>query len=313
MVRRFEAEENRKFKPLYWLAVIAVILLWILAFKLYFDRYEYLHPEITWAIPGLDREIVAVKGVLLWKEVPLLASASGVVSYPQGTGPVRVARGSVVAKITYGAKAYDMKAYQQGYFVAGIDGLESSWRYSELWPGTDALPEPRKINPIKNGMVMGKGQPIGKLIEQPQELRFIGYSNVVGNMPEQIKGKMLKVKMDGVDTVSAAEIRVSSKIGHKVKLYLTLPWFQPETIMSRKYTLIIEAGRTEGAMIPERAVMDRDGTIGVYLVRGSRVVFKTVEGKTADNGKFLITKGISVGDAIVEDAATAREGRIQLW
>jgi hypothetical protein len=28
---------------------------------------------------------------------------------------------------------------------------------------------------------------------------------------------------------------------------------------------------------------------------------------------FIITAGVSVGDAVVEDASTAREGRIQLW
>jgi hypothetical protein len=132
-------------------------------------------------------------------------------------------------------------------------------------------------------------------------------------MSGQIKNETLKVKMDGVDTVSTAEIRVSMKTGRRTKLYLTLPWFQPEVVLSRKYTLIVEAGMTEGAMVPNSAVMKRKESLGVYMVRGSRVVFKPVEGKPADNGKFLVTKGISVGDAIVEDASTAREGRIQLW
>src|SRR5690606_22830882 len=118
-----------------------VIAVWIWAFKLYFDRYEYLHPEITWAIPGIDVELVKISGVLLWKEVPLPASAEGVVTYPQGTGPVRVSRGSVVARITSGNKASDVKAYQQGYFVAALDGKENSWRYSEIWPGFQPLPQ----------------------------------------------------------------------------------------------------------------------------------------------------------------------------
>ena len=49
------------------------------------------------------------------------------------------------------------------------------------------------------------------------------------------------------------------------------------------------------------------------MVRGARVVFIPVEGRKLANDKFLVTKGITVGDAVVEDAATAREGRIQLW
>lgn len=313
MVRRYEAEERRSFKPLYWFAVIAIVAIWIWAFKLYFDRYEYLHPEITWAVPGMDSEIIKINGVLLWKEIVLPAPASGVVSYPQGGGPVRVARGSVVARISSGGAVKEIKAYQQGYFVAGTDGEESSWRYSGLWPGTDVLPEPGKFTRIKEGIVVGAGQPVGKLVEQPQELRFIGYSDIVGDLNEQIKRKKIKVKMDGDDTLSVAELRISSGAGHRVKLYLTLPWFQPSAVTSRKYSLIVEAGRTEGAMIPESALLEKDGTKGVYLVRGSRVVFKAVEGKPVDNNKYLVTKGISVGDAVVEDASTAREGRIQLW
>ncbi len=313
MVRRFEAEERRSLRPLYWIAVITVIALWVLAFKLYFDRYEYLHPEITWAVPGIDTQLVKIGGVLLWKEVPILAEVAGIVSYPQGTGPVRVPRGAVIAKIAYGSKVKYLKAYQQGYFIAGIDGLESSWRYSEIWPGTDNLPESRGLVKMKDGMLIGKGQPVGKLIEQPQELRFVGYSDVVGNMSDQIKNKKLKVKMDEGDTGSTADIRVSMKMGHKVKLYVTLPWFRPENLLSRKYTLVIEAGRTEGAVVPDSALLEKDGIKGVYLVRGSRVVFSLVEGKPVDNGKFLITKGVSVGDAVVEDAKMAREGRIQLW
>jgi len=234
MVRRFEPDEPRRFNPMYWLMVFLVIIIWIWAFKLYFDRYEYLHPEITWAIPGIDVELVEISGVLLWKEVPLPASAEGIVTYPQGTGPVRVSRGSVVAKITSGNRAYEVKAYQQGYFVAALDGKEQTWRYSEIWPGFQTLPEPGALNRLKNGLLVGKGQPVGKLIEQPQELRFIGYSRILGNMAEQIKNKKLLVKMDGVDTVSAADIRVSTKADNKIKLYLTLPWFQPESSPFKK-------------------------------------------------------------------------------
>lgn len=313
MVRRFDPVEPRRFKPMYWLLVFLVIALWIWAFKLYFDRYEYLHPEITWAIPGIDVELVKINGVLLWKEVLIPASAEGIVTYPQGTGPVRVARGAVIAKITSGNRVSKVKAYQQGYFVAGHDGMENVWRYSEIWPGFQPLPEPGRLNRLKDGLLVGKNQPIGKLIEQPQELRFIGYSKILGNMPEQIKNKKLKVKMDGVDTSSAAEIRVSSKRDNKIKLYLTLPWFQPELVLSRKYTLIVEAGRTEGALVPRTSIIERDGRSGVYMVRGSRVVFVPVWGKRVENNMFIITEGVSVGDAVVENASTAREGRIQLW
>lgn len=313
MVRRFEPDGTRRSGPIYWLMVLFVLAAWIWAFKLYFDRYEYLHPEITWAVPGIDVETVRMDGVLLWKEVPIRAPTEGIVSYPQGTGPLRVSRGAVIAKVTSGGRVSQIKAYQQGYFIAGIDGMEDTWRYSALWPGFRPLPEPGQLTRIRDGMLVGKSQTVGKMIEQPQELRFIAYSNLSGNMVEQIKNKKLRVKMDGVDTVSAADVRVSTREGRKVKLYLTLPWFQPEAVLSRKYTLIVEAGRTEGALVPISSVTEKEGITGVFTVRGSRVVFVPVTGKKAENNTFIVTKGISVGDAVVESASSAREGRIQLW
>lgn len=314
MVRRFKPEKKKRFRPLYWLFVLAVIVVWVLAFKAYFQRYEYLHPDVTWAVPGVENDTETVSGVLLWTEQVLAAPAAGAVTYPQGRGPVRVAKGAVVARVRAGGRNVDVKTAQQGYFVAGVDGLENSWRYADLWPGTELLPQTKLLTLIAEGASVAAGQPIGKLIPQPQDLRFIGYAMVMGNLARQIKGKSLKVKMDAEDTVSAATIRVYNELpGGKVKLHLTLPWFQPSIVLSRNYNLIIEAGSMEGAVVPYSALLEKNGEAGIYLVRGSRVVFKAVEGKYIGDGKYLVLKGVSVGDAVVEDASAAREGRIQLW
>lgn len=314
MVRRYKPERKKRLRPLYWLNVAIVILLWIWGFRLYFERYDFLHPEITWAAPGIDEELVAVEGALLWKEVVLISPADGTVTYPQGSGPVRVGKGAVVAVVRSGSGTSQIKAYQQGYFAAGVDGSEDKWKYSELWPGSEPLPAAGPLELIENGAQVARGQPVGKLAEQPQELRFIGYTKIAGNMERQINNKRLKVKMDEEDTVSTAAIRVHNEMADgRVKLYLNLPWFQPSLLLSRGYRLVIEAGSVEGAVVPKSALLRKNGIMGVYIVRGSRVLFNQVEGKTIEGGKFLVTKGLSVGDAIVEDASTAREGRVQLW
>lgn len=314
MVRRYTPDVKKRLRPLYWLMVAAVILLWIWGFRLYVRRYDFMHPEVTWAVPGIEVELVAVDGALLWKEEMLLSPADGTVTYPQGRGPVRVSKGAVVAVVSSASGSSQVKAYQQGYFVAGVDGSEDSWKYSELWPGADPLPMSAPLELIENGAPATRGRPVGKLAEQPQELRFIGYTGIAGNIERQIKNKRLKVKMDERDTVSTADIRVHHEMPDgRVKLYLNLPWFQPPLLMSRNYRLIIEAGSVEGAVVPESALLKKNGALGVYIVRGARVMFRQVEGKSIEGEKFLVTNGLSVGDALVENAATAREGRIQLW
>lgn len=312
MVRRFKPEGKKWLRLLYWLIVVAIVLLWIWGFRLYFQRYNFLHPEVTWAVPGRKEELVAVEGALLWKEVVLTSPADGIVTYPQGPGPIRVSKGAVVAVVRTASGSSQIKAYQQGYFVAGLDGSEELWKYSELWPGSAPLPIAEQLSLVENGAHIARGQPVGKLAELPQELRFIGYTNIAGNMEGQIGNKRLKVKMDENDTVSKAEIRVHQEMPDgRVKVYLTLPWFQPSLLMSRNYRLIIEAGSVEGALVPESALLRKNGALGVYIVRSARVLFRQVDGRSIDGAKFLVTKGLSIGDAIVEDASTAREGRIQ--
>ncbi len=294
----------------YWIGVVVIIALWVWAFKEYFARYEYLHPEITWAVPGIETQIIKVKGLLLWKENVLLAPNSGTISYPMGDGPVRVGRGAVVARI--GGR--EVKAYQQGYFIAGKDGQESKWRYSTLWMADKKLySESFHVKFFSQGTPVGRGQIIGKIIEMPQNLRFIGYTPLRGDLDEQIKRKKLRVKFDEDDTMSAADLRVTQDADGMIKLYVTMPWFPPQLAVSRNYELIVDAGQTEGAVVPYSAIVLKDGAAGVYMVRGARVIFAPVEGRKIENDKFRVTKGIQVGDAIVADASGAREGRIQLW
>ena len=311
MVRRYTPEEKKRgFRITYWLGVAAIIALWVWGFKSYFSRYEYLHPDITWAAPGIEINVIKVKGLLLWKETVLKAPAPGAVSFPLGKGPVRVARGAVVARV--GGR--EVKAEQQGYFVAGSDGQESKWRYTALWQaGPEFFDKSVKLQFIADNAAVQRGETIGKRIEQPQSLRFVGYMTPAGDAEEQIKRKKFRVRMDIDDTVSMANISVAMKSGSLTKICVTMPWFQPDLVLSRNYTLTIDAGLTKGALVPMSAIVKKDGKNGVYLVRGARVIFTPVEGITAENDKFLTTGGISVGDAIVENAEDAREGKIQLW
>lgn len=294
----------------YWIGIAVIAAVWIWAFREYFSRYEYLHPDITWAVPGIETQIVKVDGLLLWKENVLLSPGNGNVTYPMGVGPVRVGRGAIVAVV--GGRA--VKAYQQGYFIAGKDGQESKWRYSYLWMADPKLYAQKfKAKTFQEGTPAARGQIIGKIIEQPQDLRFIGYMPLRGDIEEQIKRKKLRLKFDADDTDSYAAIRVTQKAGRRVKIYVTMPWFSPEMIVSRNYKLIIDAGQTEGALVPYSAIVEKDGRTGIYLIKGARVVFVPVEGRKIENNKFIVTKGIQVGDAVVADSSGAREGRIQLW
>ncbi|MDR3279649.1 MAG: efflux RND transporter periplasmic adaptor subunit [Synergistaceae bacterium] len=297
----------------YGLIVILIACLWGYAFKSYFHYYDSIHPEVTWAIPWVQVDVIFVDGILLWNEDVITSPRDGSVKYPMGAGPVRVPKGAIIARVSSGSSVSEVKAREEGYFVAGVDGSENEWRYSMLWPGAKEIPDPDPVMLLADSTVVKKGGSIGKIVPQPQELRMIGYVDLTDIMAENLASNKVMVKMDSLDTPSRANVRVYEAIGHMAKIYLDIPWFPPDVLMSRKYRLIVETGETSGVAIPETAVGVRDGRRGAYVLKGSETSFVEVKGRIIDGPKFLVTEGLKLGDAVVVDAYGAREGRVRLW
>ena len=69
---------------LYFFAVFLLVIVWCYAFVAYFKHYDSIHPQVVWATPWLETEVVSVDGILLWNEVLLFAPRSGTVLFPHG-------------------------------------------------------------------------------------------------------------------------------------------------------------------------------------------------------------------------------------
>lgn len=309
---RQKPHQEKNYPVIYRLLLAIGVLLWIYAFYSYFRYYDSLHPKITWATPWVETNVVAVEGVLLWNETVLIAPKNGAVSYPVGVASIRVGKGDTVALLTVGSTSVPVKAPDGGYFMAGVDGNEGNWTYSKIWPGTELFSK-SQVKLFKEGQFFRKGETVGKLILQPQDLRFVGYLDLNPKVEKQLEKGYLDVKQDKWDTASRATVRVYERYGSKIKVYLTLPWFGPEVVNSRNYSLLVEVGQTRGLAVPESALTTRFRKQGVFVLRGTRSLFQAVEGQPIDGKLFLVTEGLQLGDAVLEEGSKAREGRVKLW
>ncbi|MDR1137518.1 MAG: efflux RND transporter periplasmic adaptor subunit [Synergistaceae bacterium] len=304
-------ERSVAYRLFYGLCILLISCVWIYAFKSYFDHYDSVHPEIAWAVPWVQTDVVPAEGVLLWNEKVVLSPRDGTVKYPAGRGPVRVPKGEIVAKVTSGSAESNIKSEEDGYFVAGLDGFEEQWKYSTLW--LEEPPEPPPLKMLEDGAKVSKGAPIGKLIPQPQELRLIGYVDLTEDMIARLETNRLMIKMDALDTSSRSYVQVYEMMGHRAKVYVDIPWFPPQTLMSRKYKMLVETGETSGVAIPESAVGSMKGKQGAFVLKGSNAAFTEIKGRIIDGSRFLATEGLKLGDAVIVDADGAREGRVRLW
>lgn len=297
----------------YYVGILVIVVVWIVAFRSYFEHYDSIHPEITWAVPWVQVDYVTAKGIFLWNEAKLAAPVTGSVHFPKGAGPIKVGAGDVVARLSAGGKAFDVRAPRGGYFLAGVDGIEGQWRYALIWPGANELPDTRPASMIREGTSVQKGNPVGKIVFQPQDLRFICYADLTSSLKGELERNKVMVKMDALDTPSKAHVRVYEDLGHRVKMYLNLPWFPPQVVTSRNYELLIEAGQVQGVAIPETAVVNRNGGKGAYVLRGSNAVYASVSGRAISGSRFLVTQGLKLGDAVIVNGSGAKEGRVKLW
>lgn len=294
---------------LYLVGLLFAILLCAGVYRAYFRNYEYLHPEITWALPWVQEDLFDAKAVLLWKETLLVAPISGRVHFLTGKGPVRVAKGEQIATVG----GVRISAPASGYFLAGIDGLENSWHYSSLWTSAKGSFTPKPLHWSSEGDNLPAGVPIGKLVLQPQELRCIVFLPPDEGIYKNLKSGFLNLKLDPLDTPSQATVRVYESQGREIKAYLSLPWFPPGVVTSRFASLKMVTGERSGVMIPSTALTFFDGKWGVFVVRGNESVFREVSGSKLSNGGFLVTSGLKAGDAVITDGSKAHEGRVQLW
>ena len=189
--------------------------------------------------------------------------------------------------------------------------------YAKLWPGITEFPAFRPAESLENGAPLRKGDALGKLVPQPQELRCIAYLDKTASLEREIARGFLNIKTEPqgksrrADVRASFDVRPSFSAGHKIKVYLTLPFFPPSLLSSRAFSCSVLTRDMQGVAIPDTAVILRGGKQGVFLVKGNLTEFTEVEGFHADEENFFITKGLVPGNIVVQYADKFKEGIIR--
>ncbi|MDR1377824.1 MAG: hypothetical protein LBJ36_02070 [Synergistaceae bacterium] len=294
-------------KIVYYLTILTLGLGVVKVYILWLDNYNALHPDVVQAMAMGYVEELPLEGILIWDEDIIITPRDGVLTYPSPL-PRRVAKGEAVAAVDGVA----IKASVTGYFFPALDGLEGRWVYSQLWPASSRLTS-REVRLLENGSHLNKGDPVGKLVPQPQDLRCIAYLDKTLSLERDMRRGFIDIKTEPYGKSFQAVIRASDNVGQKAKVYITLPFFPPEALRSRSFFCSVLTGDRHGVSLPESAVIVREGKLGVFMVQGSVTEFTEVEGFPAGEGNFFITKGVVPGNVVLLYANNAKEGVIRLW
>ena len=203
-------------KTIYYSITLALGLWVVNAYLFWLDNYNTLHPDVVQATAMAYVEELPLEGILIWDEEVVVTPRDGVLTYPSSS-PRRVAKNEAVAAVDGVA----IKASTTGYFFPALDGQEGKWVYSQLWPGSSRLTF-KEVKVLENGSRLRRGDPVGKLIPQPQDLRCIAYLDKTLSLERDMKRGFIDIRMEPYGKSFQAMVRASDNVGQKVKMYITI-------------------------------------------------------------------------------------------
>ena len=269
-------------------------------YRLWYENYRLSHPQVIEVMTTNYYEEQPLEGILLWDEQLIYAPQDGILNYPSPR-PRIVSKGEILAALD-GTAVY---APYPAYFYPGLDGQEGSWSYTKLWPDFAPFPEFGDAALIENGTYLHRGDPIGKLIPQPQVLRCIAYLDNTPSLERALRNKTdafirIRTEFEGKDR--KADVVAVKSSAQKLKVYLRLPFFPPDIVKSRAFTASVITDTLKGVMVPDSAVITRGGKNMVFAVRGNSPELREIEGFPASESTFFIEKGIEPGSKLILNA-----------
>lgn len=299
---------------IYFFCVLCIVGASLFIYGAWWTRYLEQRPGVAVAKPYVHSDQIPVEAALLWREQIVRTPYSGRVRYPDGQGPFYAAAKNRIATITASnGKTYALQVERPGIFLAALDGLEGEWSYNTLWRGSSNFPQIPSLEFIPEGAMLEKGDAVGKMVYQPQSLRAVVYVQRVPGLKEEIADYRIAFKKTESALPFEADIRAVKSLGSMVKLYLTVPFFTENRVLSRKEDLFLYLGERKGVVVPERAVFTKEGKLWTYVVRGDTSEPRVVRGIPLQEGQFLATEGLNPGETVLADSAKGKEGVVRIW
>ena len=302
MNRRMKRIRQKIQQMLYFSILLVILMFGYRVYSTWYENYKLSHPQIIEAMITNYNEEQPLEGILLWDEHLIYAPQDGILTYPSPR-PRITSKGEMLAALD-GRAVYSP---YPAYFYPGLDGQEGSWVYPKLWPDFAPFPEFSNASLIENGTYLHRGDPIGKLIPQPQVLRCIAYLDRTPSLERALRVKdnpSIRIRTEEDGKERKADVVAAKVSGQKIKVYLRLPFFPPNVLRSRAFTASVVTDIEQGIMVPDTAVITKEGKNMVYVVQGNSPILHEIEGFPADDKNFFIEKGVKHGSKLILNADT---------
>lgn len=261
--------------------------------------------KVVEARPGRLETVVSGQAAVLREERVLTAPVAGVVRLEVQDGE-RVRTGTPICQVD----GHRVVAPAPGVVSLVTDGTEGHLPYE---PGkSPAAPRLLSLKPrphqLQQGEVVTAGQALARVVDTSQ-LRLC-----VALPPSEV-AELAALTRVLVRLPEGREIATRPEAHHPGddRTYGTITlagteWVE-ELLRVRMLTVEIIKSRASGMIIPRRALVDRDGQPGVFVVKKTLAQWVRIEVKGEKEG-LLAVEGIAEGSQVITNPWLVREGSI---
>lgn len=293
----------RQNKVLFLLLLIGagVFILW-LAGNLTWHVLQARLMKVEPLMPGKIRQTAKVSGCLVKNETLVPSPIRGQLKLPVQDGQ-RVSAGETVAVVTavHAQEGEDKKnnfAVQTpvaGLVCVYIDGLEGLLRFDDLkaleMTGVEKLD--KQPLTLCTGMIVEKGRPVIKLVDNLSPLKIWLRISCGEFPPEKLTGKSF-VNVLWKGNPFRAQVEDVQTTNEDTRVLLSASVYPQQLLCRRWVEMELIKNELAGFLVPEGAILQKDGIMGLYVLykQGARWVPVEVVGRT--NGQLLINgEGLS--------------------
>ena len=294
----------RQSRVLFLLLLIGagVFVLW-LAGNLTWQVLQARLMKVEPLMPGKIRQTAKVSGCLVKNETLVSSPVRGQLKLPVQDGQ-RVSAGETVAVVTtvHTQEGEDKKnnfavqAPVAGLVCVCIDGLEGLLRFDDLkaleMTGVEKLD--KQPLTLCTGMIVEKGRPVIKLVDNLSPVKIWLRVSPGEFPPEKLAGKAF-VDVLWEENSFRAQVEDVQAAKEDIRVLLSASVYPQQLLLGRRWVqLELVKNELSGFLVPEGAILQKDGIMGLYVLykQGARWVPVEVVGRT--NGQLLINgEGLS--------------------
>ncbi|KAF1084815.1 HlyD family secretion protein [Sporotomaculum syntrophicum] len=253
------------------------------------------------------RETITVEGLLVKHEEPVKAPADGLLTLLVEDGD-RLQMGTLLAEIS-GLEDKQVWSPGTGIFCTHLDNLENL-----LVPGMIDVLDMDAVEKINNsvrpasGEVVG-GQIIGKMVDNLQPVLVFIQLKTLDEYTARSFKKDTDVTLNWNERKLSGKIAQVSVMDRTVSMFVELLQYPEVFLHERRVQLDLVTRQMTGWLVPEEAIVFKEGKPGLYIVSEQTICWVPVTVQDRLQGRAAVSSNIlSSSVRFIKNPSWAREG-----